>query len=67
MDISKETQDTLDQYGIGQKGTDNFGKQCLMARKFAEAGVRFIELGIGSWDFHTDIKKNMTDKKVSIN
>ena len=66
MDISKETQDTLDRYGINQKGTDNFGKQCLMARKFAEAGVRFIELGIGSWDFHTDIKKNMTDKCAAI-
>lgn len=66
MDISKETQDTLDQYGIGQKNTDAFGKQCLMARKFAEAGVRFIELGIGSWDYHTDIKKNMTDKCAAI-
>jgi len=66
MDISKETKDTLDQYGIGQKNTDAFGKQCLMARKFAEAGVRFIELGIGSWDYHTDIKKNMTDKCAAI-
>jgi uncharacterized protein (DUF1501 family) len=62
MDTAKESQDTLERYGIGQKNTDAFGKQCLMARKFAEAGVRFIEIGIGTWDFHTDIKKNMTDK-----
>jgi hypothetical protein len=62
MDTAKESQDTLERYGIGQKNTDAFGKQCLMARKFAEAGVRFIEIGIGTWDFHTDIKKNMIDK-----
>lgn len=62
VDITKENQTTLDNYGIGQKQTDAFGKQCLMARKCAEAGVRFIEVGIGTWDFHTDIQKNMVEK-----
>lgn len=62
MDISNETSSILEKYGIGNKETDSFGKQCLMARKFAEAGVRFIEIGIGSWDFHSDIQKNMTTK-----
>ena len=33
-------------------GTDNFGRQCLMARRLVEAGVRFIELGHGGWDTH---------------
>lgn len=66
MDITKENQTTLDKYGIGQKRTDSFGKQCLMARKFAEAGVRFIEIGIGSWDFHTDIQKNMVEKCAAV-
>lgn len=62
LDIQNENKIVLDNYGIGQKPTDNFGKQCLLARKFAEAGVRFIEIGIGSWDFHTDIEKNMITK-----
>lgn len=66
MDTAKETQETLNRYGIGQQPTDAFGKQCLMARKFAEAGVRFIEIGIASWDYHTDIKKGMTERCLSI-
>lgn len=66
MDISNEPINVLTKYGIGEKQTDAFGKQCLMARKFAEAGVRFIEIGIGTWDFHQDIQKNMTEKCAAI-
>jgi len=44
MDMSKESAATLKAYGVGQGNTDNFGKQCLMARRLAEAGVRFIEV-----------------------
>jgi len=39
-------------YGIGNGQTDDFGRQCLMARRFAEAGVRFIEVSHGNWDTH---------------
>lgn len=66
MDINNEPSNILTKYGIGEKETDGFGKQCLMARKFAEAGVRFIEIGIGTWDFHQDIQKNMTTKCQAI-
>ena len=38
MNLDDETQDTLDLYGIGSEATDNYGRQCLLARKFAEAG-----------------------------
>jgi hypothetical protein len=55
MDISKETSDTLRMYGIGQQATDTFGRQCLMARRFAEAGVRFIEVAHTGWDQHTQL------------
>src|SRR6478736_1854312 len=51
-DISKESQDTLDLYGIGKDETDDFGRQCLLARRFAEAGVRFIEVCYDDWDHH---------------
>jgi hypothetical protein len=59
MDLSKESKATLDLYGIGQKATDQFGKQCLMARRFAEAGVRFIEITNGGWDHHSGLKARL--------
>ncbi|MEQ1860944.1 MAG: DUF1501 domain-containing protein [Chthoniobacteraceae bacterium] len=59
MDLKKESEATLKTYGIGNTATDNFGRQCLFARKFAEAGVRFIEIGVGGWDHHMDLKTEM--------
>lgn len=59
MDLKKESEATLRAYGIGQPATDSFGRQCLYARKFAEAGVRFIEIGVGGWDHHMDLKTEM--------
>jgi hypothetical protein len=56
MDLTDESEQTWKMYGIDQKSTDNFGRQCLLARRFAEAGVRFIELGHGSWDHHRNLK-----------
>ena len=37
-------------------GTDNFGRQCLMARRLVEAGVRFVEIAHGNWDTHNGLK-----------
>ncbi|MEL7500548.1 MAG: DUF1501 domain-containing protein [Planctomycetota bacterium] len=56
MDVSDESQEILDMYGVGQKATDNFGRQCLLARRFAEAGVRYIELCHANWDQHGQLK-----------
>lgn len=61
MDLTNENQETLDLYGIGEATTDGFGRQCLLARRFAEAGVRFIELGHGSWDQHANIQTALGD------
>ena len=55
MDISQEDQTTLDRYGIGDGVTDAFGRQCLLARRFVEAGVRFIEITHGNWDHHANL------------
>jgi hypothetical protein len=52
MDLSKESKKTLEMYGVGDDGTDTFGRQCLMARRLAEAGVRFIEVSHQGWDQH---------------
>ncbi|MBC8356033.1 MAG: DUF1501 domain-containing protein [Planctomycetes bacterium] len=60
LDLSLETADTHERYGIGdKKRTDDFGRQCLLARRFAEAGVRFIELTHDNWDHHGGVAKNM--------
>jgi hypothetical protein len=66
MDYSNESHSTLAAYGIGEKGTDAFGKQCLLARRFAEAGVRFIELSMGGWDQHKDLKQRLTANSHAI-
>jgi hypothetical protein len=60
VDFSDESQATMDRYGIGQKETDEFGRQLLLARRLAEQGVRFIQIchaggGNGAWDAHGDI------------
>jgi uncharacterized protein (DUF1501 family) len=51
MDISKETPATLDAYGA-QPGASSFANNCLLARRLAEKGVRFIQLFDWGWDFH---------------
>ncbi len=56
MDLSRETQATRTLYGIGSGPTDDFGRQCLLARRFVEAGVRFVELCHGNWDQHRGLR-----------
>jgi hypothetical protein len=59
MDTSGESRKTLELYGIGAGGNDAFGRQCLLARRFAEAGVRFIELSHGNWDHHRNMATDL--------
>ncbi|HEY7157261.1 MAG TPA: DUF1501 domain-containing protein [Gemmataceae bacterium] len=75
VDFSTEPKNVLGLYGIGEKETDDFGRQLLLARRLAEAGVRFIQIchaggGNGSWDAHGDIKTHeplcrATDKPIA--
>ncbi len=57
MSLADETPETLELYGVdgaGKKPTDNFARQCLLARKFAERGVRYIQVSTDyTWDHHT--------------
>ncbi len=59
MDVSNESADTLKLYGVGGGPTDDFGRQCLMARRFAEAGVRYIELTHEGWDQHSSLRAKL--------
>jgi hypothetical protein len=77
LDTSTESARTLERYGVGNlkkvgvSSGDDFGRQCLLARRFAEAGVRFIEVNHGSWDTHknhraeTRANCEATDKPVA--
>ncbi len=59
MDISDETEESLKLYGVDQAKTDDFGRQCLMARRFVEAGVRYVELTHEGWDQHKGLKSRL--------
>jgi hypothetical protein len=76
LDLTRESPATHAMYGIGEKETDDFGRQCLMARRLAEAGVRFIQVTYGDgtanprWDQHSNLPKHAdharaTDKPVA--
>ncbi|HAY79727.1 MAG TPA: DUF1501 domain-containing protein [Planctomycetaceae bacterium] len=59
MELSGETAKTQKMYGIDAPVTDEFGRMCLMARRFAEAGVRFIELTHEGWDQHNSLRSRL--------
>ena len=60
LDLATESESTLTSYGIGNPKSDEFGRQCLMARRFAEAGVRFIELTHEGWDQHNNLTAKLS-------
>jgi hypothetical protein len=60
FDLSRETEATRRLYGIDRKESETFGRQCLMARRLAERGVRFVELfSPVNWDHHEKIKASL--------
>jgi hypothetical protein len=61
VDFSHETEETKRLYGLDQKQTERYGRNCLLARRLVERGVRFVQLysGAGSkWDAHSDVEGN---------
>jgi uncharacterized protein (DUF1501 family) len=61
IDLAQESEATKKMYGLDQKETETFGRNCLLARRLVERGVRFVQLysGTGSkWDSHSAIEKN---------
>ncbi len=70
QDFSSETAATLEMYGLNNPVTENFGRQCLMARRFAEAGVRFIQITHSDnnvqWDQHSDLFAGHTKNAAEV-
>ena len=77
VDISREKESTRELYGLDQGHTAGFGRQCLLARRLVERGVRFVQIYSGgnhndaNWDAHGDLKRNHdmhaleTDKPIA--
>jgi len=64
VDCESETQSIRELYGLDGKETQTFGRQCLVARRLVEQGVRFVQIfhgsngGAGAWDAHGGLKSN---------
>jgi hypothetical protein len=71
FDLSSESRHTIDSYGLETSPTKQSGRGCLLARRMVERGVRFVQLRIGGWDAHGNLKGNhermcsITDKPVA--
>jgi hypothetical protein len=70
IDLSRESAETHRLYGIGEKETDTFGRECLMARRLCESGVRFVQVTYGdntanpAWDQHSNMPKHADHAKA---
>ena len=64
LNLADESPETHALYGIGEKETDHFGRQCLLARRLSESGVRFVQITYGdntanpAWDQHSNLSKH---------
>jgi hypothetical protein len=67
QDITSETTETHRLYGLDAEPTRNFGRQCLMARRFAERGVRFVQVSHSyKWDQHSGLKKDVARNALEV-
>ena len=70
MDIGRETSQTLAAYGVDAEPTDEFARQCLLARRCVEAGVRFVQVNFSYprnyWDAHGDLRNNHTTNAARV-
>jgi membrane-anchored protein YejM (alkaline phosphatase superfamily) len=71
IDLKSETEATKKLYGIGDKSTDIFGRNCLLARRLVERGVRFIEItcpniGHDRWDQHGNLQQGHEDNARAV-
>jgi hypothetical protein len=66
LDISKEPKKVLDAYGVKDGPAGGFARQCVMARRLSEAGVRFVEICQPGWDHHTNLHKGLIERCGSV-
>jgi hypothetical protein len=59
LDVQGESEAARNAYGLNDATTRDFGTQCLLARRLAESGVRFIEISNGGWDHHNNLRQRI--------
>ena len=66
IDLSQESPQTHAMYGLDEMETREFGRQCLMARRMLESGVRFVQIFSGGWDSHDYLERGQTARIKSV-
>jgi hypothetical protein len=67
QDLSKESEATKKLYGLDNPITEDFGRQCLMARRFSEKGVRFVQVShTYKWDQHENLKRDHSQNAAEV-
>lgn len=66
LDLKGESEATKKMYGLNENTTRGFGLQCLLARRLAESGVRFIEISQGNWDHHNNLRTRIQASALEI-
>jgi uncharacterized protein (DUF1501 family) len=67
QDVAQESKATHEMYGLNDPVTHNFGRQCLMARRFAERGVRFIQCTHSyKWDQHSELRRDHAHNALEV-
>ena len=66
IDLNGEPQHVREAYGMNQKETSVFGRQCLMARRLVEKGVRFVQIFSGGWDSHDYLERGHSARIRSV-
>jgi len=66
IDLSRESRQTMEMYGLDDSETETFGRQCLMARRLVESGVRFVQIFSGGWDSHDYLERGHSARIKSV-
>lgn len=66
LDISREPRAVLDEYGVKPGPEGSFARQCLMARRLSEAGVRFVEITQSGWDHHNGLHQGLLRQSAMV-
>ncbi|QDT02853.1 hypothetical protein K227x_12320 [Rubripirellula lacrimiformis] len=66
VDLASESEQTREMYGLNRSETATFGRQCLMARRLVEQGVRFVQIFSGGWDSHDYLERGHSSRIASV-
>lgn len=66
IDLAQESAETIEMYGMNRPETQAFGRQCLMARRLVENGVRFVQIFSGGWDSHDYLERGHSARINSV-